>query len=146
LTYCEVALCQVLVRRGWRRKQQDTASRPDKTDNEERLWHERVLAEGPTRKGHGTADQQQHDAGGEHRAEAQIAFQAGGAILAEAGLSFLGAWGSDRDELGARLGSAQRFVREAWWMSIFPCIGITLTVLGVQSSGGCAGAQKTDTA
>ena len=30
---------------------------------------------------------------------------------------------------GAQLGTAQNFVREAWWMSVFPGVAITLTVL-----------------
>ena len=59
----------------------------------------------------------------------QIAFQAGGAILAEAGLSFLGLGDPTVMSWGAQLGSAQRFVREAWWMSVFPGLGITVTVL-----------------
>ncbi len=59
----------------------------------------------------------------------QIAFQAGGAILAEAGLSFLGLGDPTVMSWGAQLGSAQRFVREAWWMSVFPGLAITLTVL-----------------
>ena len=59
----------------------------------------------------------------------QIAFQAGGAILAEAGLSFLGLGDATVMSWGAQLGSAQRFVREAWWMSVFPGLAITLTVL-----------------
>lgn len=58
-----------------------------------------------------------------------IAFQAGGAILAEAGLSFLGLGDPTVMSWGAQLGEAQRFVREAWWMSIFPGLGITVTVL-----------------
>ncbi len=59
----------------------------------------------------------------------QIAFQAGGAILAEAGLSFLGLGDPTIMSWGAQLGSAQRFIREAWWMSVFPGLGITITVL-----------------
>lgn len=59
----------------------------------------------------------------------QVAFQAGGAILAEAGLSFLGLGDPTVLSWGAQLGSAQRFVREAWWMSVFPGLGITITVL-----------------
>lgn len=31
---------------------------------------------------------------------------------------------------GALLGGAQHFVREAWWMSLFPGLAITVTVLG----------------
>lgn len=59
----------------------------------------------------------------------QIAFQAGGAILAEAGLSFLGLGDPTVLTWGAQLGAAQRFVRDAWWMAVFPGLAITATVL-----------------
>lgn len=59
----------------------------------------------------------------------QMAFQAGAAILAEAGLSFLGLGDPAVMSWGAQLGSAQRFIREAWWMSVFPGLAITVTVL-----------------
>lgn len=60
---------------------------------------------------------------------AEAAYQVGGAILAEAGLSFLGLGDPAVVSWGTLLGSAQHFVREAWWMSLFPGIAITLTVL-----------------
>lgn len=59
----------------------------------------------------------------------QIAFQAGAAILAEAGLSFLGLGDPAVISWGGQLGSAQRFIREAWWMAVFPGLAITVTVL-----------------
>jgi len=61
---------------------------------------------------------------------AQISYQAGGAILAEAGLSFLGLGDPSIMSWGTMLGSAQHFVREAWWMSLFPGLAVMLTVLG----------------
>jgi peptide/nickel transport system permease protein len=72
---------------------------------------------------------------------AQIAFQAGGAILAEAGLSFLGLGDPTVMSWGAQLGSAQRFVREAWWMSVFPGLGITITVLACNLLSDAVGAR-----
>jgi peptide/nickel transport system permease protein len=60
---------------------------------------------------------------------AEAAYTVGGAILAEAGLSFLGLGDPGIISWGALLGSAQHFVREAWWMSIFPGAAITLVVL-----------------
>ena len=60
---------------------------------------------------------------------AQVSYQAGGAILAEAGLSFLGLGDPTVMSWGAQLGSAQHFVREAWWMSAFPGMAVTATVL-----------------
>jgi peptide/nickel transport system permease protein len=73
----------------------------------------------------------------------QIAFQAGGAILAEAGLSFLGLGDPTVMSWGAQLGSAQRFVREAWWMSVFPGLAITVTVLACNLLAEAAGAHET---
>jgi len=60
---------------------------------------------------------------------AQMSFQAGGAILGEAGLSFLGLGDPNVMSWGTQLGAAQFFVREAWWMSVFPGLAVTLTVL-----------------
>ena len=60
---------------------------------------------------------------------AQVSYQAGSAILTEAALSFLGLGDPGVVSWGALLGSAQHFVREAWWMSLFPGVAITLTVL-----------------
>ncbi|MCA1586377.1 MAG: ABC transporter permease [Acidobacteria bacterium] len=61
---------------------------------------------------------------------AEASYAVGGAILAEAGLSFLGLGDPTVISWGALLGGAQHFVREAWWMSVFPGVAITLTVLG----------------
>jgi peptide/nickel transport system permease protein len=72
----------------------------------------------------------------------QVAFQAGGAILAEAGLSFLGLGDPTVMSWGAQLGSAQRFVREAWWMSVFPGLAITVTVLACNLLADAAGAEE----
>ena len=63
-------------------------------------------------------------------AAAHASYQAGGAILAEAGLSFLGLGDPSVMSWGTQLGFAQHMVREAWWMSVFPGIAVTLTVLG----------------
>lgn len=70
---------------------------------------------------------------------AQIAFQAGGVILAEAGVSFLGLGDAAVMSWGAQLGSAQRFVREAWWMSFFPGLAITFAVLACNLIADAAG-------
>src|SRR5262249_59608958 len=60
---------------------------------------------------------------------AQMSYQAGGAILGEAGLSFLGLGDPNVMSWGTQLGAAQFFVREAWGMSVFPGLAVTLTVL-----------------
>lgn len=55
----------------------------------------------------------------------------GHAILIEAGLSFLGLGDPNAVSWGYMLNSAQSFMRTAWWMALFPGLGITVTVLGV---------------
>ena len=63
-------------------------------------------------------------------AAAHASYQAGSAILAEAGLSFLGLGDPTVMSWGTQLGFAHEMVREAWWMSLFPGAAVTLTVLG----------------
>jgi len=60
----------------------------------------------------------------------EAALLVGGAILVEAGLSFLGLGDRNIVSWGALLNDAQQFVRRAWWLSAFPGVAITLTVLG----------------
>jgi len=59
------------------------------------------------------------------------ALTVGGAILVEAGLSFLGLGDRNVVSWGALLNDAQQFVRRAWWLSTFPGLAITITVLGM---------------
>lgn len=61
---------------------------------------------------------------------AHASYQAGNAILTEAALSFLGLGDPQVMSWGTLLGSAQYLVREGWWVSLFPGVAITLTVLG----------------
>lgn len=62
-------------------------------------------------------------------------FQAGIAVLIEAGLSFLGL--GDRDVLswGTMIADAQAYVTVAWWMSLFPGLAVGITVLGMNLAG-----------
>lgn len=60
----------------------------------------------------------------------QASLGVGGAILIEAGLSFLGLGDRNVVSWGALLNDAQQFVRVAPWLSLFPGLAITLTVLG----------------
>ena len=61
----------------------------------------------------------------------------GSAILIESGLAFLGfgtpppapSWGADLS------GSARQYFREAPWMAIFPCLALSLVVLGANILG-----------
>ena len=57
--------------------------------------------------------------------------QVGGAILIEAGLSFLGLGDRSQVSWGYMLNSAQPFILIAWWMSIFPGLALLLTVIAV---------------
>jgi peptide/nickel transport system permease protein len=57
------------------------------------------------------------------------ATQIAGAILTEAGLSFLGLGDPTLVSWGQMLNDAQRFVRTAWWLFVFPGAALALTVL-----------------
>ena len=59
------------------------------------------------------------------------ALQVGGAILVEAGLSFLGLGDGSYVSWGSMLNDAQPFFQLAWWMSVFPGLALLLTVVGV---------------
>jgi peptide/nickel transport system permease protein len=61
----------------------------------------------------------------------QAALYVGGAILIEAGLSFLGLGDRNVVSWGLLLNDAQQYVRTAWWISAFPGLAITLTVLAL---------------
>jgi peptide/nickel transport system permease protein len=54
--------------------------------------------------------------------------QISGAILTEASLAFIGLGDPTWPSWGAMLNSSQQFIRDAWWMSVFPGLGIFLTV------------------
>ncbi len=57
------------------------------------------------------------------------ATQVGGAILTEAGLSFLGLGDPSLVTWGQMLNDSQRFLRTAWWLFVFPGAALMLTVL-----------------
>jgi peptide/nickel transport system permease protein len=60
----------------------------------------------------------------------------GGAILEGAALSFLGLGAQPpTPEWGLMLSQSRGFLREAWWMSIFPGLGIFLTILAINLLG-----------
>jgi peptide/nickel transport system permease protein len=58
-----------------------------------------------------------------------VAAQISGAIITEAGLSFLGLGDPTWVTWGQMLNDAQRFMRTAWWLSVFPGLALALTVL-----------------
>jgi peptide/nickel transport system permease protein len=60
---------------------------------------------------------------------------AAGVILLEAGLSFLGLGDPHVVSWGYLASNAQRFLRVAWWMVLFPGAAIALAVLGFNLMG-----------
>lgn len=59
-------------------------------------------------------------------------------VLLEAGLSFLGLGDPNLVSLGYLVNNAQRFLRVAWWMSVFPGAVIALITIGLHLSGDAA--------
>jgi peptide/nickel transport system permease protein len=64
----------------------------------------------------------------------------GQAILLEASLAFFGLSSVDIVSWGRMLNSGQRFLFNAWWLSVFPGVAIFLTVLAFNLLGDAAGA------
>ena len=62
-------------------------------------------------------------------------FQAGTAVLVEAGLGFLGLGDRNVVSWGAMLADAQSYVAVAWWTSVFPGAALALTVLALNLAG-----------
>lgn len=59
----------------------------------------------------------------------------GQAILLEAALSFFGLSSPDTVSWGRMLNSGQRFLNNAWWLSLFPGLAILVTVLAFNLLG-----------
>lgn len=64
-----------------------------------------------------------------------ISIGASTAILIEAGLGFVGLSDPSVVSLGYLAGNAQRFLRTAWWMTVFPGAAIVAAVLGINLLG-----------
>src|SRR5262245_12243905 len=64
-----------------------------------------------------------------------ISINAAGVILLEAGLSFIGLGDPSRMSWGYLANNAQRFLRVAWWVALFPGAAIALAVLGLNLLG-----------
>jgi peptide/nickel transport system permease protein len=64
-----------------------------------------------------------------------ISMNAAGVILLEAGLSFIGLGDPSRMSWGYLANNAQRFLRVAWWVAVFPGAAIALAVLGLNLLG-----------
>jgi len=63
------------------------------------------------------------------------ALQTGGAILTESFLSFLGLGDPSRPSWGLLLQQAQLYLQQAWWMSTFPGLALSMTILGLNLVG-----------
>ncbi|MBN1318596.1 MAG: ABC transporter permease [Anaerolineales bacterium] len=60
----------------------------------------------------------------------------GGAIMATAGLSYIGLGAQPPSpEWGAMLNYGRTYLRHAWWMSVFPGLGISAAVLSINILG-----------
>lgn len=57
------------------------------------------------------------------------------AILLESSLSFLGLGDPDVMTWGYMVGASRSFIRQAWWMSVFPGLAILFTVLAINLVG-----------
>ncbi|CAA9306590.1 MAG: ABC transporter, permease protein 2 (cluster 5, nickel/peptides/opines) [uncultured Chloroflexi bacterium] len=57
------------------------------------------------------------------------------AILLEAGLGFFGLGDPNLVSWGSMLNAAQQYLRQAWWMSLFPGLAISLVVLAFNVVG-----------
>ncbi|MDP8927937.1 MAG: ABC transporter permease [Actinomycetota bacterium] len=64
-----------------------------------------------------------------------VTLVASSAILIEAGLGFVGLTDPDVVSLGYLANNAQRFLRLAWWMVLFPGMAIVLLVVGLNLLG-----------
>jgi peptide/nickel transport system permease protein len=53
------------------------------------------------------------------------------AILLEASLSFIGAGDPDVMSWGRMLNNAQQYMRQAWWVALFPGLAISVTAMGL---------------
>jgi peptide/nickel transport system permease protein len=65
----------------------------------------------------------------------QVTLDAGSAILLEAGLSFLGLGDPSMPSWGKMLYDAQGYLTTAWWLSVFPGVGIFFAVLAFNFLG-----------
>jgi peptide/nickel transport system permease protein len=61
--------------------------------------------------------------------------QTGGAILTESFLSFLGLGDPSHPSWGLLLQQAQLYLQQAWWMSTFPGLALSMTILGLNLMG-----------
>ncbi len=59
----------------------------------------------------------------------------GNVILLQAALDFVGIGDADRMSWGAMLHNGQHFIRDGWWMVVFPSLAMALLVLAMNIIG-----------
>lgn len=64
---------------------------------------------------------------------------ASSAVLIEAGLGFVGLADPDVVSLGSLANNAQRFLRTAWWLAVFPGIALVMVIVGINLVGDAVG-------
>lgn len=65
----------------------------------------------------------------------QVSLDAGLAILIQAGLGFLGLGDPSQPSWGQLLYIAQNYLQSAWWIAVFPGVGICLAILAFNLLG-----------
>ncbi len=60
-----------------------------------------------------------------------VTLMVGNVILLEAALDFIGIGDANRVSWGAMLHNGQHFIRDGWWMVVFPCLAISILVLSI---------------
>jgi peptide/nickel transport system permease protein len=68
-----------------------------------------------------------------------LSVSASSAVLVEAGLGFVGLSDPDVVSLGTLASNAQRFLRAAWWLAVFPGAALAVVVLGINLVGDAVG-------
>ena len=65
----------------------------------------------------------------------KVVLMIGGVILVEAGLEFIGLGDANHMSWGYMLHNGQHFIRDAWWMLLFPTLAVSALVLALNVVG-----------
>ena len=64
-----------------------------------------------------------------------VTLMVGGVVLLEAALDFIGIGDASRASWGAMLHNGQHFIRDGWWMVVFPSLALALLVIAFNIVG-----------
>jgi len=64
-----------------------------------------------------------------------VTMTVGGVILLEAALDFIGIGDANRVSWGAMLHNGQHFIRDGWWMVVFPSLALAVLVIALSIVG-----------